>query len=217
MSVIVSLMGPPGAGKGTIARALRKDYGYQVLSTGDLCRWHSDKATEFGQELRNSAQEGRLVSDEHIVSLVTNWIDETVRESDVVLDGFPRTVEQAVYFNKWLCNKQDYVFKVVFIDISQKESEERLQHRLVCTNASCQQSYQRDSLIILECNICQAALTTRSDDEKSVIEKRLFLYPLYAHRLINFYQSTHQEIGMVNVSALSVQQAMTSILSQVNR
>ena len=98
---VILFIGPPGSGKGTLSQKCVQKLGWQQISTGDLCRRHIAKQTEIGKSIDFAIKSGKLVSDGLISQMVFDWFRQENIESDVViLDGYPRTVNQAKDFDE---------------------------------------------------------------------------------------------------------------------
>ena len=132
--VIYSFFGPPGSGKGTLARSCVKELGFRSLSTGDLLRKHISTGTEIGKAVEGLISRGQLVPDELITDMVCLWLKEQVASgAPIILDGYPRTKGQAGLFLKTFKEfAPDYAFKVICFIISEEVVLDWLTNRIVC-------------------------------------------------------------------------------------
>ena len=115
----IILFGPPGAGKGTQAKFLIERYGIVQISTGDMLRDAVAKGNEIGKEVKNVMEKGELVSDKLIMSLISDRIDEEDCKKGFILDGFPRTLDQAISLDKILEEKNLHIDHVIQIHVDE--------------------------------------------------------------------------------------------------
>lgn len=185
----IILLGPPGAGKGTQAANIAKRYGIPHISTGDIFRENIKKQTYLGIEAKKYIDKGELVPDDVTVAIVEDRIKKDDCINGFLLDGFPRTIEQANALSSItdkIGRKIDYVIN---IEVTKDELIKRLTGRRVCS--SCGASYhikfnppERDGI----CNICGGKLIVRSDDTLEAVENRLNVYERQTAPLIDYYQ-----------------------------
>ena len=124
----IILLGAPGSGKGTIAKKLVENYNLEHISTGDLIRAEIALNSKLGLEMKAILNKGNLVPDEHVINLLKKKID-SISGKGIILDGFPRTVVQAEFLEKF-CN----IDNVFYLKISLSEAIDRIMGRLICTN-----------------------------------------------------------------------------------
>lgn len=191
--LIVTLLGPPGAGKGTITRHLSEQLGISRLSTGDLCRSHIATGSDLGKKIADIVYNAQLIPDEWVTEMVLDWFGKTWGNAkSLFLDGYPRTVGQASSFCDFLEKeslKSDFL--VILLEISDDLIIERLANRIVCSNTDCQTVY---SLIASPpkkmgiCDLCQSVVIRRKDDAPEKIRERLTVYNRYKDGMISFYK-----------------------------
>jgi len=143
---IVSLMGPPCSGKGTLASLCEKDKNFEVFSAGNFCRKSIEMRTDLGNLISQYSQNKNLIPDNLITDVVSDWFltkrsAENI-EKTIVFDGFPRTYGQASLFLDFL-NKKNLNFnvKIIYFTISNEEIFKRASSRLLCQNKNCQIVY----------------------------------------------------------------------------
>lgn len=183
------LLGPPGAGKGTQATLLSQRLGIPHVASGDLFREAMKKGTERGKGIQSYLERGVLVPDE-----VTNdMIEERLKEPDcapgVILDGFPRTIEQAQALEGILAERGKEVDRVLVIQVSEGTLIERLSGRRTCRR--CQANYhllfnppQEEGV----CDKCGGDLYQRSDDKEETVRRRFRVYTEETAPLIDYYR-----------------------------
>ncbi len=183
----VILLGPPGSGKGTQADLIRQNYGFPKISTGDLLRKEVEAGTELGKKVNQEMKAGRLVSDDLVLKLVENRISLAACRSGYVLDGFPRTLNQARLLEKLEANRPETAFE---FKVSEQEIWRRLSGRMVCLQCGAVYNInnnrpQADGL----CDLCGSKLVVREDDRPEVIRERIRLYLETIAPLIDYYSS----------------------------
>ena len=205
---IFIFIGPPGSGKGSLSNLCIQKFGWKQLSTGNLCRKHVAKETSMGKKIDFAIKSGKLIPDDLITQMIVEWfINQSVNNSAVILDGYPRTVAQARFFNDFIQkNFEAPKLQIIKFLIPDDTVVTRLCHRYICQNNDCQvvYSFTSDSLNsskkLMICDLCSSRLGRRSDDKESTILKRLKIYYKYEKELLNFYRCTGQAIKKVNVN-----------------
>ncbi len=177
----VILLGAPGAGKGTQAALLAEEYSIPHISTGDIFRKNIKEKTEIGLLAKSYIDQGRLVPDEVTVKIVENRLKEADCANGFLLDGFPRTVNQAEELAK--ISDIDYV---VDIEIPFGRLLRRLTGRRVCP--VCGASYHIDFLDGKTVCECSAELIQRDDDKEETVTERIKVYTAQTEPLIDYYK-----------------------------
>ena len=177
----VILLGAPGAGKGTQAALLAEEYSIPHISTGDIFRKNIKEKTEIGLLAKSYIDQGRLVPDEVTVKIVENRLKEADCANGFLLDGFPRTVNQAEELAK--ISDIDYV---VDIEIPFERLLRRLTGRRVCP--VCGASYHIDFLNGKTVCECSAELIQRDDDKEETVTERIKVYTAQTEPLIDYYK-----------------------------
>ena len=176
------LLGPPGTGKGTQADFLSKKYGIPQISTGDILRDAVRKNTALGRKAKAYMDQGELVPDKIIISLIADVTKREEYENGFILDGFPRTVAQAEALED--ITSVDYVIE---IRTPNSTIVKRLSKRRQCSK--CGTIYGLDFPPRIEnmCNKCSGELYQRDDDKEEAILNRLKIYQTTVSPLIDFY------------------------------
>ncbi|WP_340695088.1 adenylate kinase [Hydrogenobacter thermophilus] len=192
--MILVFLGPPGAGKGTQAKLLSQEFGFRHISTGDMLREAVKNKTPLGLKAKEYMDRGDLVPDELVIAMVEEII---LQEKDVVLDGFPRTIGQALSLKDVLKKHAKDVDKVFLFDIDDEIVVERLSGRRVCPN--CGSVYhvkfsppKKDEI----CDVCGTKLIQREDDKEEVIRRRLEVYRRQTAELVDFYKKENKLISL---------------------
>ncbi len=177
-------LGPPGAGKGTLSALASREFGIPHISTGDLFRKAIKDATELGKKVKAIIERGDLVPDEITVAIVEERLALEDAKNGFILDGFPRTIPQAVDLAN--ISRIDKVINFVLPD---EEIIKRLSGRRVCPK--CGETFHVQFLPPKKentCDTCGSALSTRKDDEVDSIKNRLDVYKKQTEPLINYYK-----------------------------
>ena len=182
------LLGPPGAGKGTQAERLQDDFQVPFISTGDMLRANVKGGTELGREARNYMDAGELVPDDLIVAMVAERLQEDDAEDGFILDGFPRTIEQAHALDRQLSELSRRVTAVLLIDVPDSDLVRRLSGRRVCVKAG--HNYHIEFDPPKHEGVCDqdgSKLIQRDDDKPEVIRNRLRVYHDQTEPLVDYY------------------------------
>ena len=182
--MVLVLLGAPGAGKGTQAALLARKWGLKHLSSGDLLRRAVELGSPLGKEAKGYMEKGLLVPDEVVIGLI---MEQLKGQDGVVLDGFPRTLEQARALDKAL--GKGGVDKAVLIKVDPEELVVRLSSRWTCRG--CQAPYNLVSNAPREkgrCDKCAGELYQRPDDVPAGIRKRLEVYSAQTTPVIEYYR-----------------------------
>lgn len=182
------MLGAPGSGKGTVSNILIEKHNFKHISTGDLLRQEVKTGSESGKTIDMIMKSGGLVSDEIVNNLVKSKINECKSKGyDVVLDGYPRTVEQAEYLNTYT-----NVDKVAELIVDKEILIDRISSRRVCPKCGDGYNIAINSTfkpkIYGICDKCGAALIQRKDDNPETIANRLKVYSDTTSKLIVFYK-----------------------------
>ena len=189
------LIGPPGSGKGTQAVRLARRYGIPHVSTGDILRQAVRDETPLGRQVAATIAGGSLVSDELISSLVAERLSRRDTEKGFLLDGFPRTLNQARVLDKM---RDDLT--VVHLAAPEEEIIKRLSSRRICESCALTQSVS-DGGNNEDCPYCGGRLVRREDDDPETVRKRLKTYSDLAEPLIELYS---KRPGFIAVDGLQL-------------
>ena len=181
-------LGPPGAGKGTLASQVAEEYGIPQISTGDIFRENIKNQTELGKKVKAIMDAGGLVSDDVVLEIVEDRLKKDDCKKGFILDGFPRTIPQAEAFEKLGIN-----VKVVNFEVNNDLIIARLSNRRVCKN--CKANYNVKFMppkVEGRCDKCGGELFTREDDKLESITNRLEVYRKETEPLIDFYRKLNK-------------------------
>ena len=189
MSLRVIFLGPPGAGKGTQAQALAREWGVPHVATGDMLREAVAAKTPLGLEAKRHMDSGGLVPDEVVIGLVGERLAQPDAKAGVVLDGFPRTVAQAEALDALFARTGLSLDRVVYFNVSRDELLRRLTGRRVCR--ACGRTYHLVSAppkVADKCDACGGELYQRVDDSEATVATRLDVYRKQTSPLLDYYR-----------------------------
>ena len=182
------LFGPPGAGKGTQADRLQSDFQLPFISTGDMLRANVKNGTELGVKAKEYMDAGELVPDELIVAMAAERLQEGDAQDGFILDGFPRTIEQAKALDTQLSDLGRRVTAALLIDVPDEELVRRLSGRRMCVKSG--HNYHVEFDPPKHEGICDqdgSRLIQRDDDKPDVIRNRLRVYHEQTEPLVEYY------------------------------
>lgn len=208
----VILLGAPGAGKGTQAQFITESLGIPQISTGDMLRAAVKAGTELGRKVEEVMNSGALVTDEIIIALVKERIQQPDCQRGFLFDGFPRTIPQA----EAMVEADIAIDLVVNIDVDDEEIVTRLSGRRVHPGSGRvyhleHQPPEKDGVD----DVTGEALVQRDDDREETVRKRLAVYHEQTRPLLEFYQNMEQQGGGVRVVSIDGQNDVSSIREEI--
>jgi len=187
MKRILVLLGPPGAGKGTVGSSLSEEWGLPLISSGDILRENLRKETDIGKKAKKYVESGELVPDEIVMEMIEKELCKSIYDNGFIMDGFPRTIKQAEMFDRLVDG--DNNIKVIYLKADDDFLVKRLSLRRVCEN--CGKIYHLVNLPPAKegiCDTCGGKLIQRVDDREDVIRNRLDVYRKLTAPLIEYYK-----------------------------
>lgn len=181
----IVLLGPPGSGKGTQAERLSKNLGLPHIGMGDMLREAVKNKAPLGKKAKEFMNSGKLVPDPIILELLGKKMEVT--KEGFIMDGFPRTLEQAKRLDTLLEEERENVDVVINLVVGEETILKRLKGRLVCSE--CGKVYRREDLGSSgSCGSCGAPLSQREDDVSDTLKQRVKIYLEHTHSLIDYYK-----------------------------
>lgn len=185
----ILLMGPPGAGKGTQAEKLIREYGIPQISTGDMFRAAVKCGTALGKEAKSYMDKGALVPDSVTVGIVKERLAQDDCKKGWILDGFPRTTAQASALDAILHDLGIQLTAVLDFNVNRDDLVKRVSGRLVCRQ--CGASFHKEFRPPKQegvCDNCGGELYQRADDNEVTVRERLAVYDTSTKPLIDYYK-----------------------------
>lgn len=184
--MIVILLGAPGSGKGTQSMRLADKYGFQHLATGDILRAEAAQGTELGKKAEGYMKAGKLVPDAIVIEMVAGKIGSG---GNYLLDGFPRTIEQAQGLDQILKQAGSVINLVVYLTLPVAEAIKRMSSRRICSNcAEVYNTISRPPKADGVCDKCSGKVVQRADDTEATAQKRLMVFEDQTHPLVAYYR-----------------------------
>ena len=200
----IFMLGAQGTGKGTVAGLISEQTGLPQISTGDIFRKNISEKTPLGVEADKYISKGNLVPDDITVPMVEDRLTWDDAKNGVILDGFPRTIEQAEKLDKILAKKGEKIDLVINLVTPKEEIIDRMLTRRVCTNQDCKATYNiklhppvKEGI----CDKCGSPLKQRADDsDPEAIKRRLEIYEEKTSPLVEYYK----EKGVLRTETVSI-------------
>lgn len=186
----IIMLGAPGTGKGTIGNEICKHFNLTHIATGDIFRNEIKNNTELGKKANEYISKGQLVPDEVTIAMVEKTLDDL--GDNALLDGFPRTMNQAEALKKYLESKGKAITAVINLCVPDEDIVIRTSSRVICPNKACGASYNTKFMppkVEGICDRCGSKLVKRADDNPDTIRQRIKVYYENTEPLIQFYKN----------------------------
>ncbi len=208
------LFGPPGVGKGTQAKLLAQEFHIPHISTGDMLRSAVAEGTDIGRKAKAIMDAGQLVPDDVMIGIVRNVLSSPNVKDGFILDGFPRTLQQATALSSLFDDLHITDYKVINFRANDAEIIRRLGSRVMCVNDGKIYSTLTDGVSLNSpCPACGGRLIQRDDDAEETVRKRLAVYHSTTKPVLDFYRSrgvVFEVDGMAPIE--TVYQSITKIV-----
>jgi adenylate kinase len=186
-------LGPPGAGKGTLARMLQQREGIPQIATGDILRAAIAAGTPLGQEAGRYVRAGDLVPDAVMIGIVAERLQQDDAAAGFVLDGFPRTIAQAEALGAVLAGLQRHIDRVIYFEVAEATLVRRLSGRQLCrASGHIYNATTNPPKVPGICDIDGSPLYSRDDDRPETVRRRLQVYREQTEPLLAFYRQRGQ-------------------------
>lgn len=189
----IILLGPPGAGKGTQAKLISEKFDIPHISTGDIFRKNISEKTPLGVKAKEYMDKGLLVPDELTIDIVNDRLTKDDCKKGFLLDGFPRTVNQAEALEDFLGGRNESIDTALLIEVPSEYILDRMTGRRVCP--SCGASYHvkfNPPKVDGICDLCGSKIMQRKDDTEGTVKERIDVYEKQTQPLVDFYRAKEQ-------------------------
>lgn len=201
--MILIMLGAPGTGKGTVASKLSEKLEIPQISTGDIFRKAMAEKTPVGLEAEKYISQGLLVPDETTIRIVEERLKDADVQNGLILDGFPRTIEQAKALDKMLESANKNIRLAINLETPEEEIIDRIVNRRVCSNQECKTVYNTKLNPSKQegiCDKCGSELKQRKDDNEETVRNRLVSYYKQSAPIVDYYK----EKGLLYSSEVSI-------------
>lgn len=212
--MILIMLGAPGAGKGTVGKKLADNIGANYIASGDTFRNIVKQETELGKEIKRCIEQGKLVPDELSIKIFMEEILPKDLSQDLILDGYPRTEEQAKHLDNFLAKNGLKINSTINIDVSSKLIIDRIVNRRICPecNEIYNLKYGRKPTEENICDNCGSELIQRIDDNENTIKDRLHTYEVNTKPLINYYEKQGKLRNIIADEHTSIEELVSEAL-----
>lgn len=189
--MVLIMLGAPGTGKGTVAAKLSEKLNIPQVSTGDIFRKAIAEKTAVGIEAEKYISKGMLVPDDVTIRIVEERLKDADVQNGLILDGFPRTIEQAKALDIMLEKINKNVKLAINLETPEEEIIDRIVNRRVCSNQDCKTVYNtklNPPKVDGVCDKCGNALIQRKDDNEETVKNRLVAYYKQSAPIVDYYQ-----------------------------
>ena len=190
--MILIMLGAPGTGKGTVASKLSEKLNIPQVSTGDIFRKAIAEKTPVGVEAEKYISQGMLVPDDVTIKIVEERLKDRDVQDGLILDGFPRTIEQAEALDRMLKNAEKNIRLAINLETPEEEIIDRIVSRRICSNQDCKAVFntklnpsKQDGI----CDKCGSELKQRKDDNEETIRNRLASYYKQSAPIVDYYKN----------------------------
>ena len=220
--MIIIMLGAPGTGKGTVAAKLSEKLNIPQVSTGDIFRKAIAEKTPVGVEAEKYISQGMLVPDDITIKIVEERLKDADVQNGLILDGFPRTIEQAEALDTMLSKINREITLAINLETPEEEIIDRIVNRRVCSNQDCKTVYNtklNPPKVDGICDKCGSQLIQRKDDNEETVKNRLVAYYKQSAPIVDFYKNKgllySSEVSMkINKMAVDVADEVYEMLTK---
>ena len=218
----IIMLGAPGTGKGTVGGLLSKELNIPHISSGEIFRSYIKKHNQLGKEIEEYISQGKLIPDELAIQLIEKRLEEPDTDNGAILDGFPRTENQAVVLNDFFKQRDKKIDIAVDLSLPDDEIIDRIVKRRTCPNTACREIYNLDfkpPKVDGICDKCGSKLVQRIDDNEETVKQRLKTYHELSEGLIKYYkkQDILYTVKLNNKSDLTTKDVVEEIKAYLKK
>ena len=213
----IILMAPPQGGKGTIAKWLVETYNIPHISTGDMFKEETESGSERGKMFKEIMDSGNLIPDELTIEMVIDRISKDDCRNGFILDGFPRTLNQAKVYKEELDKRGLELGYLIELTIPWEVALERVAGRVICPECGSSWNTNPESIVYVSDNICPRCnheLTTRADDNPETLKKRFDLYFETTKPILEYYEQFGKVYHFDNVNSLETLELIKEVINE---
>ena len=191
--MVIIMLGAPASGKGSVAEILSKEFDIPAISSGDIFWKYISNGSEIGKKANEYITKGELVPDDLTVELIASRLNENDVKNGLILDGFPRTVNQAKVLDEMLSKEGKKIDIVVSLETPEEEILERITTRRICSNSDCKAIYNtvlNPTKVEGICDKCGSPVYQRDDDKLEKAKNRLEVYYKQTAPVADYYKQT---------------------------
>ncbi|MEG0794192.1 MAG: adenylate kinase [Bacilli bacterium] len=208
----IIFIAPPAAGKGTQSDMLKQEYGYNHISTGDILREAITSGSELGKNVKNIIDNGQLVTDEIMINLIQEKLED-IKGNPFILDGFPRTLNQAIALDKMLRKLKDKDYIAIYLELDESIALQRVLGRLTCKCGKSYNIYDKNLQPNVEgiCDYCGEKLEKRKDDNEISFKTRFDTFLTATKPIVDYYKD------MDKLHVVNVNQSVSEIFDDISK
>ena len=214
----IFIMGAPGSGKGTISAKIKDEFNLNHISTGDIFRENISKGTELGLQAKAYSEKGLLVPDEITNKMVKDFLNNLAdKKNGYLLDGYPRTLDQALAFEEMTAGTDLAVDKIIAMDVDTEVLTRRITGRRSCKKCGeIYNIYTKAPKVENVCDVCGNELSQRKDDNEESLKIRLAEYAKNTEPVIAYYEKKGM-VSTIDASTKTIDEIWSEVKDVLNK
>ncbi|MCF0105179.1 MAG: adenylate kinase [Holdemanella sp.] len=214
----IFIMGAPGSGKGTFSSRIKEEFNLNHISTGDIFRENISKGTELGLQAKAYSEKGLLVPDEITNNMVKDFLNNLAdKKNGYLLDGYPRTLDQALAFEEMTKGTDLAVERILVMDVDNEVLTRRITGRRSCKKCGeIYNIYTKAPKVENVCDVCGSELSQRKDDNEESLKVRLGEYAKNTEPVIAYYEKLNM-VSTIDASTRTIEEIWTEVKDVLNK
>ncbi len=208
----IILLGMPGSGKGTHAKLLSKKYNIPIISMGDQIRKEIKKKSPLGLQIEPILNEGKLVPDELVIEIIEKKLEEESHKKGFVLDGFPRTVRQAIALDNLMEKHKVKLNAVIKLKVKEEAIINRISGRMICECGAVYHNQHKSPIRDGICDVCNKPLKKRKDDSIETMKRRVSIFRDEIKHILDYYH----EKKLLNIIFIDSEDSIEEVDDEIN-